>query len=103
MEVKASMPLQPRPELRVLVGSVVVHDQVKIEVPRRHALQPVQETDELLMAVAQRALADDPAVEDVERGKQGRRAMTLVVVRLGGSVPRCDRQARLGPLESLDL
>src|SRR5207342_1721661 len=47
--------------------------------------------------------ADDGPVEDVERSKQGRGAMALVVVRHGAEPALLQRQARQGAIESLDL
>ena len=55
------------------------------------------------MAVALHVAADDGPVEDVERSKQGRGAMALVVVRHGAEPALLQRQARQGAIESLDL
>ena len=49
------------------------------------------------------AAADHPAVEDVERGEQGRGAVALVVVRPGAGLAWLQRQAGLGAVERLDL
>jgi hypothetical protein len=55
------------------------------------------------VAVALHVAADDGPVEDVERSKQGRGAMALVVVRHGAEPALLQRQARQGAIESLDL
>ena len=55
------------------------------------------------MPVARHALADDAAVEHVQRREQGRRAVPDVVVRHGAGPALLDRQSRLGPVQRLDL
>ena len=66
-------------------------------------LDDVEEADELLMAMALHALADDRAVEHVERCEQRGGAVTLVVVRHGAGTALLHRQPRLGAVERLDL
>src|SRR5258708_13443319 len=87
----------------MLVGGVVVEDDVDDLAGRHLGLDRVQEAHELLMAVALHVAADDGPVEDVERREQGRGAMALVVVRHGAEPALLQRQARLGAIESLDL
>ena len=55
------------------------------------------------MAVALHVLADHRAIEDIERGKQRRRAMALVVVGQRGAASLLHRQAGLRAVERLDL
>ena len=85
----------------MLVGGVVVEDDVDHLAGRHLGLDRVQEAHELLMAVALHVAADDGPVEDVERSKQGRGAMALVVVRHGAEPALLQRQARLGPAHDL--
>ena len=59
----------------------------------------VEEADELLMPVALHVAADHGAVEDVEGGEQGRRAVALVVVGHGAGAAFLHRQAGLGAVE----
>jgi len=42
-------------------------------------------------------------LEGVERGKQGRRTIPLVVMGHGSAAPLLDRQAGLGPVQGLNL
>src|SRR5260370_42292236 len=63
----------------------------------------VQETNELLMAMALHPLTDDLAFENVEGCEQGRGAMTFVVMRQGPGPALLHRQAGLGAVERLDL
>src|ERR1700704_6449800 len=55
----------------MLVGGVVVEDDVDHLAGRHLGLDRVQEAHELLMAVALHVAADDGPVEDVERSEQG--------------------------------
>src|SRR5438132_13704806 len=77
----------------MLVGGVVVEDDVDHLAGRHLGLERVQEGHELLMAVALHVAADDGPVEDVERSDQGRGAMALVVVRDGAEPALLQRQA----------
>jgi hypothetical protein len=54
----------------MLVDGVVVEDRVDQLAGRHRGLDPVQETDEFLVAMARHALADDRAVEDIECREQ---------------------------------
>ena len=63
----------------------------------------VEEADELLMAVALHVLADDRAVEHVERGEERRRAVPFVIMGHGAGAALLHRQAGLGAVERLDL
>ena len=68
MHVEARMAGRPRLGLGMLMGCVVVGDQVDIERRQDVPVDPVEETDKLLVPVLLHALADQPAVE---RGEQG--------------------------------
>ena len=86
VERPARMTSKPLDDLRMLVGGVVVHDGVDGLARGDLALDGVEEADELLMPVALHAAADDLALQHVQRGEQGARAVTLVVV-LGWTAP----------------
>ena len=103
VEMEAGVLFQPRLDLGMLVGGVVVDDQVDVEPLRRLAVEPAQETEELLVPVPLHALADDRAVEHVERREQRRRAVALVIVGHGAGAALLYRQAGLGAVESLNL
>ena len=79
MEDKAGVPVEPG--VNVLVGGVVVEDDMDDLAGRDVGFDRIEKANELLMAMALHAAADDPAFQDVERGKQGRGAMALVIVR----------------------
>jgi len=63
-------PCEPAFDRRCLVRSIVVEDEVEVELRRRGLVDPAQEADELDRAVLEHALADDLAAQDIERGEQ---------------------------------
>ena len=110
-KVQARMPVEPGADLGVLVGGVVVEDRRGRSCrPGPRASIGVEEADELLMPVALHAAADDRAVQHVEGGEQGRRAVALVVVGHGpGTGPSssaapagCGRAPGSGDFSSTD-
>ena len=103
MDVEARVFFQPPFDRRRLVGGVVVDDQVNVQIGQGLAVDPVEETNELLVAVALHAVADDLAIEQVERREQGGRAVALVVVGHGAGPALLHGQARLAAVECLDL
>ena len=103
MEDPARVLGQPTPHLGVLVGGIVVEDHVDHLAGRHGALDGIEEADELLVAVALHALADEAAVEHVEGREQRGRAVALVIMGHGAGTARLHRQARLGAVERLDL
>jgi len=103
VQVKARMATEPTLDTGMLVGGVVVHDQVQVEFARCLLVEALQEADKFLMPVLRHAVPDDGAVERTQSREQGRRAVALVVVRHGAAAARFHRQARLGSVESLNL
>jgi hypothetical protein len=103
VEDKTRVVREPFQHLGMLVRGVVVDNGVDGEFGRRPGIDNVEEADELLMAMAFHALADDLAFEDVESGEQGRGAVPFVVVGHCAGAPLLHRQARLGAVERLDL
>ena len=65
---------------RRLVGGIIVHDQMDIEIGRYGGVDGVEETAKLSCAVAPVAAAEHPASGNVECGEQRRRAMALVIM-----------------------
>ncbi len=86
-----------------LVRGVVVEDQVQLAVCRRFLIDGPQEPNELGGAVAEHALADDLALQNVQRGEQRGGAVALVIRGHGGGPVRLHRQTQLGPVKRLDL
>src|SRR4029453_19210099 len=87
---------QPFAHLGMLVGGIVVDDRVDLLASGDLRVDGIEEADELLVAMALHVAADNGAVEDVEGGEQGGRAMTFVILGYGSGAPTLFRQARLG-------
>jgi hypothetical protein len=85
------------------VGGIVVEDDVDHLAGRHIGVDGIEEADELLMAVALHAAADDLAIEYVERGEQRGGAVALVIVGHSAGAAFLHRQAGLGAVECLDL
>jgi len=85
------------------VSGIVVDDDMDGLVPRHPGLDEVEEANELLMALALHALADDLALECIEGGEQRGGAMALIIMAHGASAPLLHRQAGLGAVQGLDL
>src|SRR3979490_2098081 len=90
-------------DLGMLVGGVVVDDDVDRFFLGHSGLDEVQKADELLMTMAFHALSNNLAFKDIERREQGGNAMALVIMGHAGSAALLDRQARLGAIECLNL
>src|SRR3546814_1250293 len=73
------MPGQPGADLRLLVGRIIVEDDVDGLVSGHLGFDRVQEPDELLMPVPLHVAADHGTIQDIERGEQGRGPVALVV------------------------
>ena len=85
------------------MGGVVVEDHVDNLSGRDLGLDGVEKADELLMPMTLHVGADHLAVENVQRGEQRRRAVSLVIVGHGSGAALFQRQARLGAVERLNL
>src|SRR5712691_3115551 len=103
VEVEARMLGEPGLDVVVFVGAVVVDDQVQLALAGELAVEVAEELEELLVSVARQALADDAAVERVEGGEQGGGAVAFVVVGHRAGAAFLHRQARLCPVQCLDL
>ena len=96
------MTIKPGPDLGMLMGGVVVEDDVDGLVRRDLGVDHVQEADELLMPVALHVAPDDRPVEHVQGGKQSGRSIAFIVVGHGAETPLLHGQSRLGSVERLD-
>src|SRR5262249_24044320 len=96
VKVPARAAGEPGSDFGMLVGGIVVDDEMDVELGRHIGLDVTQEGEELLMAMAGFALGDDRAVQHVEGGKQGGRSVALVVVGDAFDVAEPHRKHRLG-------
>ena len=103
VQMEPRMPAEPPLNRRMCVRRVVVEDGVDSHVRRRLCVEQVQELAKFLMPMARQTRADDGALEDIQRGKQRRRPVPLVVVGHGAGSAGFHRQAGLRSLQRLDL
>ena len=99
MEDEAHVPVEPLVHLGMFVGGVVVEDHVDDLAGRHLGVDGIEEADELLMAVPLHVPSDHGAVQHVESGEQGGRAMALVVMGHCAGATLLQRQAGLGAVE----
>jgi hypothetical protein len=71
---------QPRFDFWMLVGRIVVDDQMHLEVRGHCAVNMIQEGDEFLMPMTRLALGDDLASGGIQRGEQRRGAVSDVIM-----------------------
>src|SRR5215813_3121352 len=86
-----------------LVRPVVVEHEVDIEMLLHAPVDALEELDELLCTVPRMALADDQAGLHIERSKQRRGAVALVIVGHRRRAALLQRKARLGAIQRLNL
>lgn len=103
MHMEAGPLRQPGPDFGVLVGAVVVHDQVQLQILGHLLVDPSQEAEELLMTVAGLALSDHCTGGHIQRREQRGGAVADVVVGDALHVAQAHRQQRLGAVQCLDL
>ena len=94
---------QPAVDQGRLVSSVVVQDEVDVDIGGNATFDLVEEASELHTTVPAVATPGYLPGGNVESGEQGGRAVAGVVVRTPFHLPGSHRQKRLLPVESLDL
>lgn len=103
VDMEALVSGQPAIYPFMLVGRVVVADRVDVLALGNSLVDQAPELEPLLMAVALLTQAKEFAVERVERSKQCRRAVALVVVRHGLAAPLLQGQPWLSSIQRLNL
>src|SRR5260370_40223319 len=97
------MAVEPLADLWMLVRCVVAEDHMNCLARRDLSLEGVEEADELLMPMPLHVATDDRAVENVQRSKQRRRSMALVIMRHGPGGAFIQRSATLRAVARLSL
>src|SRR5688500_19922280 len=100
--MEAWMTLQPCLHFGMLMGGVVVTDEVQFQVGRSFGVDVRQEAQELLMPVAWQTGANDLAIECAQRREQRRRAVAFVVMGLRTLAALAQRQAGLRAVQCLN-
>ena len=103
VDLEARSLCQPESYLCMLMGGIVVHDQMNIKAFRHCLIDALEELKKFLMTVACLALRQHYAGCDVESGKEGGGAMANVIVGHSFHITKSHGQHRLGPIESLNL
>ena len=103
MHVPARPLQEPVADQLGLMGSVIVHDDVNVEIGGHVVLDLVEELSKLLGAMPTHAGAHDRAGLHVERGEQRRGSMALVVMGAPLDPPRPHGQQRLRSVKRLHL
>lgn len=103
VDVNARMLFEPGADDRMLVGRVVVDDQMQRQLGRSLAVDLLQEGEPFGMRVLRRGRAEDLSVEVIQGGEQRDRAMADVVVGPSADMADAQRQVRLGPFQRLAL
>jgi hypothetical protein len=80
VEDETRVAIEPGTNARMLVGGLVIENDVDDLAGRRLRLDGVQKSNEFLMTMARHVATDDCAVEDVESGEQRCGAVPLVIV-----------------------
>src|SRR5947209_12046191 len=97
------MLFEPSHDVGMFVGGVVVDDDMDRLFPGHSGLDDVQKPNELLMAMALHALADNLALKDIERREQGGDAMAFVIMCNGTSSTLLHRQTLLDSVKCMYL
>src|ERR1700746_3425428 len=97
------MSCEPGHDLRMLVGAVIVRDQMQVEMLGRLAVDLLEKAQPLHVRVAYLRARNKLAGERDQRGKQRDGAMARVIVRHSTRPIGCERQSKLRALQRLTL
>ena len=103
VDMPARMAGQPTLNGRRLVGCVVVHDQMDVELVGDLGFESAQELEELPAAMTREALPDDLAGGDIEGGEQRGGAVAHVVMSAPLDLSGPHGKKRPGAIQRLDL
>ena len=103
VKMKPWVALLPGFDLLMLVGGIVVTDEVNRPPAGGFFANQVQETDPFLMAVLVHAGSNDVAVSRVHSREQRGGAVSFVIMGQGLATPFLKRQSRLRAVQGLNL
>src|SRR5215218_2132417 len=103
MNRESRMALQPSLDLGMLVGCIVVRDEVNLFVLRGLSINQPQKLDPLLMAMPRHAGPKHRSVQCIECCEQSRRPVALVVMGNRATAAWHQWQSRLRSVECLNL
>lgn len=102
VKVESLVPLLPGRDLRMLMGGVVVHNQMNIQFRGSFLVDEVEELNPLLVAVFVHTGRDYFAFGHIDSGEEGRRSIALVIMCHGAATAFLYRQLRLRAVQSLN-
>lgn len=97
------MAREPGSYICMLMGPVVIHDEVPRDIAGELPIDHAQEFQELLIPVARIALADHLPLQYLQGSEKCSGAVPLVVVGYSSTTALFDRQTGLGPVQRLNL
>ena len=103
VDVPPGAPREPGFHARMLMGAVVVDDQMDVQLFGYSLIDLAQETEELLVPVPRFALSQNLSAGHVQSGEERRRPVALVIVSHSFHIPKPQRQHGLRTLEGLAL
>ena len=103
VQMKPGVPSKPGHYAGMFVRSVIVDDQMQVELSGSLAVDPLQKPNELLVSMTWHTIADHAAVEQAQGCKQSRGAVAFVIVRHGATTALLQRQPRLSSIQGLNL
>jgi len=103
MQMEARVGLEPTVHGRCFMSGIIVDNQMEVEIGRGVMVDQLQKAQELAVSMARHAGPNDLAIEHIQRRKQGRGAMALIVMRHCTGATLLHRQAGLAAIEGLDL
>ena len=103
VEMEAQMPPEPGFHPGMLVGPIIVDDQMQVQLRRRLQVDLFEEPDEFLVAVSRHTVPDDFPIEHTQGCEQRGRAMAFVVVGHRTATAFLHRKTGLRPIKGLDL
>src|SRR6266700_7881883 len=80
VQLEAWMLCQPLLHVCVFVRAIVIENHMQIQIERKLSVQAPQELQELLMAMASKAVGDHLALEDVQSSEQTGGAVPFVIM-----------------------
>ncbi len=80
MHMETAMAREPPLDLRMLVGGIIIRDQVQGFVLGDLLVEQPQKRQPFLVAMARQARGDDGALGDIQRGKQGGGPMPFIIM-----------------------
>src|SRR5262249_45396005 len=102
VQMEPRMAFQPRFDLRVLMGSIIVYDKMQVQLSRSLLINECEKLDPLLMAMAVHARSNDVPLGHLQGSEQGGRSIAFVVVGHGSQASLDQWQSWLGSVQRLN-